>query len=154
LLSLAKKSRASERPWLLISSYLAKQSQKHTGEGLLVHSVAVHRCAAVSQKRLEVPHRSISLVRASGVRAQLGEMQLSQPGAYHGALRDVAVRQVSEFVCEEAHECLAISSFLYAQDDFFKGNVGLGVAARQILGILSSCNALERKRGGGPEFKD
>ena len=54
-------------------------------------------------------------------------MQLDEPRAYHGALRDVAVRQVSQLAGKEAHEGLAIGGFLDAQDDFFKGNVGLCV---------------------------
>ena len=54
-------------------------------------------------------------------------MQLDEPRAYHGALRDVAVRQVSQLAGKEAHEGLAIGGFLDAQDDFFKGNVGLRV---------------------------
>jgi hypothetical protein len=61
-----------------------------------------------------------------------------------GALRHITVVQVHEFVDEEAHQRLAIGSFLDAQNNLLKGNVGSGVAGSS-LSCRGEMNASQRR---------
>ena len=95
----------------------------------LVYRFAMHHTAAFSQKPLEISHSTVKLCCADGVRAQLGEMQLSQPRTNHRSLRNIAERQVREFVHKETHKRLSISSLLNSQYYLLERNICFSVPA-------------------------
>lgn len=110
----------------------------------LVHRFAMHHAAAFSQEPLKFSHSTVKLCRIDGIRAELGEMQLSQPRANHRALCNITERQVREFVHKETHKRLPISRLLNSQNYLLERNICFCVPA-----MRSDYDAAHTPRGEG-----